>query len=54
VAAIITWPETVAPLVGDVMLTVGRVVSPAAVTVTLTGVDVVVLPAASRAVAVKL
>ncbi len=47
-------PETVAPETGDVMLTVGGVVSagdPLA-TVTVTGSEVVRLPAASRATAV--
>ena len=47
-------PETLAPETGDVMLTVGGVVSaedPLA-TVTVTGSEVVRLPAASRATAV--
>src|SRR5438876_491334 len=43
-------PETVAPDVGDVMLTVGAVVSE---TVTLTEADVEVLLAASRATALS-
>ena len=49
-AETVTVPETVAPDVGDVMLTVGAVVSE---TVTLTEADVAVLLAASRATAVK-
>jgi hypothetical protein len=43
-------PETVAPELGDVMLTVGAVVSG---TVTLTDAEVAVLPAASRATALR-
>jgi hypothetical protein len=46
-------PETVALLSGDVMDTVGAVVSGLLVTVTVTGPDVVLLPAASRATAVN-
>src|SRR5216684_818107 len=42
-----------APLPGDVMAAVGGVVSPPVPTVTVTGADVVVLPAASRATAVS-
>src|SRR5438477_583236 len=48
VAVTDTGPETVAPLAGAVMLTLGGVVS-ALATVTLTAADVVGLPAASRA-----
>src|SRR5207245_2084060 len=44
-------PETVAPLAGEVMLTVGAVVSLA--TVIVTGAEVVRLPAASRATAAR-
>ena len=47
-AETVTVPETVAPEVGDVMLTVGAVVSE---TVTLTEADVAVLLAPSRAMA---
>jgi hypothetical protein len=50
VAVTLIVPETVAPDVGDVMLTVGGVVSE---TVTVTALDVVAFPAASRARAVK-
>ena len=48
-------PETVAPLPGEVMLTAGGVVSDggALETVTVTVAEVVLLPAASRAVAVR-
>ena len=46
-------PETVALLDGDVMDTAGAVVSGLLVTVTVTGPDVVRLPAASRATAVN-
>ena len=47
-------PETVAPLAGAVMETVGGVVSEAALlTVTVTVAEVLVLPAASRATAVS-
>ena len=49
-AETVTVPETVAPDVGDVMLTVGAVVSE---TVTLIEAEVLVLLAASRATAVK-
>src|SRR5439155_27373878 len=52
VAVTATGPETVAPLAGAVMLTVGGVVS-ALATVTVTAADVVALPAASRARAVS-
>src|ERR1700693_3315968 len=45
-------PDTVAPVVGAVIDTVGGVVS-ALLTVTLTAAEVVVLPAASRATAVS-
>ena len=48
----VTVPETVAPLAGPVIATVGATMSPLA-TVTVTGVEVVVLPAASRARAVS-
>ena len=48
----VTVPETVAPAVGAVIDTVGRVVSRFA-TVTLTAALVRVLPAASRATAVR-
>src|SRR5437660_1467507 len=48
---IVVVPETVAPLAGAVMLTVGGVVS--LKTVTVTAADVVVFPAASRATAVS-
>src|SRR5687768_802335 len=44
-------PETVSPEAGELMLTVGGVLSLA--TVTVTGADVVRLPAASRATAVR-
>lgn len=49
-------PLTVEPLAGAVILTVGGVVSAGGTlsTVTFTTVDVVVLPAASRATAVRL
>src|SRR5204862_6057358 len=48
-------PETVAPLAGELMLTVGGVVSGGGPfeTLTVTGAEVVRLPAASRAIAVK-
>src|SRR5207248_461884 len=48
-------PETVAPLAGELMLTVGGVVSGGGPfeTLTVTGAEVVRLPAASRATAVK-
>src|SRR2546426_6541291 len=49
-AVTVIVPETVAPDAGDVMLTVGGVVS--FDTVTVTGAEVVRLPAASRATAV--
>src|SRR5204862_27971 len=51
-ALTVTDPETVAPDAGAVMLTAGGVVS-AFDTVTVTGEEVVRLPAASRAVAVR-
>jgi hypothetical protein len=51
-ALTVVVPETVAPDDGEVMLTVGGVVS-AFDTVTVTAVEVVVLPAASRALAVR-
>jgi hypothetical protein len=51
-ALTVVVPETVAPDDGEVMLTVGGVVS-AFDTVTVTAVEVVVLPAASRALAVS-
>ena len=47
----VTTPETV-PL-GAVIATVGAVVSPELATVMATGADVAVLPAASRAMAVR-
>src|SRR5207253_115124 len=50
----VTVPETVDPLAGAVMDTVGGVVSAAVLlTVTLTALDVVRFPAASRAMAVS-
>src|SRR5882672_3402718 len=53
-AEIVTVPFTVTPFAGAVMVTVGGVVSGAALfTVTVTGLEVVVLPAASRATAVR-
>src|SRR6266516_5381982 len=54
VALTVTVAEIVWPLRGDVMLTVGGVVSGGGAldTVTVTGADVVRLPAASRAMAV--
>ncbi len=52
VAVTETEPPTLAPALGPVTATVGGVVSPPA-TVTLTGADVVRLPAASRATAVS-
>ena len=52
VAVTVTVPLTVAPLAGDVRLTVGGVLS--FDTVTVTAADVVTLPAASRATAVRL
>jgi hypothetical protein len=56
VALIVTVPDTVAPLPGDVMLTVGAVVSGGGPfdTVTVTGEDSVLFPAASLARAVRL
>ena len=53
VAVRVTVPDTVAPLAGAVKLTVGAVVSGLS-TVTVTVVEVVMLPAASRATAVSL
>src|SRR5439155_14824448 len=57
VAVTLTVPETVSPLAGDVRLTVGGVVSGrregSLKTVTVTVADVVVLPSASRATAVR-
>src|SRR5438034_5281089 len=54
-AATVIVPETVAPLAGELMLTVGGVVSGGGPfeTLTVTGAEVVRLPAASRATAVK-
>ena len=54
-ALTVVVPETVAPEAGDVMLTVGGVVSGGGAfdTVTVTAVDVLWLPAASRARAVR-
>ena len=54
-ALIAIVPETVAPEAGDVMLTVGGVVSAGGAfdTVTVTAVDVLWFPAASRARAVR-
>jgi hypothetical protein len=52
VAASVIVPATLAPLLGAVIATVGGVVSPFA-TVTVTPLLVVVLPAASRATAVR-
>ena len=52
VAVTVIVPLTVAPLAGDVRLTVGGVLS--FDTVTVTAADVVTLPAASRATAVRL
>jgi hypothetical protein len=46
-------PETVAPALGEVMLTVGAVVSGGAPFETVTEEDVLLLPAASRAMAVR-
>jgi hypothetical protein len=46
-------PETVAPELGDVMLAVGAVVSGGAPFETVTEEDVLLLPAASRATAVR-
>ena len=51
VAVIVVVPETVAPSAGALIFTVGAVVS--LETVTVTAVEVVVLPAASRATAVS-
>jgi hypothetical protein len=51
-ALTVVVPETVAPDDGEVMLTVGAVVS-AFDTVTVTAAEVVLLPAASRALAVR-
>src|SRR5712664_4186468 len=50
-AVTVIVPETLAPDAGEVMLTVGAVVS--LNTVTVTGAEVVRLPAASRATAVR-
>jgi hypothetical protein len=54
-ALTVVVPETVAPEAGDVMLTVGGVVSGGGAfdTFTVTAADVVWLPAASRALAVR-
>ena len=52
VAATAMAPETVAPLAGKVIETAGGVTSPFA-TVTATGIEVAVLPAASRAMEVR-
>jgi hypothetical protein len=49
VAETVTVPDTVAPLVGAVIATLGALLS----TVTLTALLVVVFPAASRATAVR-
>jgi hypothetical protein len=56
VAVTVIVADTVAPLAGEVMETVGSVVSPPEVvldTVTVTPAEVAVLPAASRARAVR-
>ena len=54
-ALTVVVPETVAPEAGDVMLTVGGVVSGGGAfdTVTVTAVEVFWFPAASRALAVR-
>src|SRR5205085_1605006 len=53
-AATLTVPETVVPLVGPVTDAVGACVSGTTLeTVTLSPLDVVLLPAASRSIAVK-
>ena len=54
-ALMVVVPETVAPEAGEVMLTVGGVVSGGGAfdTVTVTAVEVLWFPAASRALAVR-
>ena len=52
-ALIVIVPDTVEPDVGEVMATVGGVVSLELATVTVTALEVVAFPAASRAIAVS-